>query len=524
MSQLFNDEWHYFGSWPGISFGDIQIWQGPFATQYFQQEIGLWRGSLNVIEHGHRGSNATLHCFVRKVFFDNAKQFLDNTLETEPDKIASRLRQYYSFNEPFRKDMQAIAEVDVKSLDNNALADLYLRGKQLQSQMSIYDQFGIFCEDYFKDRADQILEKLIPDKTERFKVFTELTAPCSLSTLQLEEIALLEALQNALDDSSFANAVQQNKPRDVRAALISTSIDQVQQIAQRFGWLPVFLAGPSWGEDHYLRQLCDISLEHGDALKDFVANRIHELNALPGAQKELAVARVEELELSEAESKIFETFRLIMDARNECEYHVGAGTLGLRNVVNETLSRLGLDEIAIHNLFIEEIAQLLRGELTIADIPLEDRKQISGFWYEDEQHLQVMSSSEAQQFIDKQLAKYKTDDNDTQSDYSEATGVCASLGTAQGPASIIFSTEDFGKFKTGDILIAEATTADYVPLMKKASGIIAEHGGITCHAAIVARELGIPAIVGFPGATTKFKDGQQLAFDAIEATVQVVES
>lgn len=86
-------------------------------------------------------------------------------------------------------------------------------------------------------------------------------------------------------------------------------------------------------------------------------------------------------------------------------------------------------------------------------------------------------------------------------------GAPASPGIGFGIAKIIFSPKEIDKIKTGDVLVAPQTNPDYVPAMKKASAIVTEKGGRTSHAAIVSRELGIPAVVGADGATRIIKEG-----------------
>ena len=88
-----------------------------------------------------------------------------------------------------------------------------------------------------------------------------------------------------------------------------------------------------------------------------------------------------------------------------------------------------------------------------------------------------------------------------------ATGDPASPGISSGPVKILGSAKEIGKIQQGDILVAEQTNPDYVPAMKKASAIVTERGGRTSHAAIVSRELGIPAVVGTEGIMKKVKDG-----------------
>ncbi len=93
------------------------------------------------------------------------------------------------------------------------------------------------------------------------------------------------------------------------------------------------------------------------------------------------------------------------------------------------------------------------------------------------------------------------------------TGISIGQKIATGNASIIKDVKDINKFKKGDILITEMTDPDWVPIMKIASGIVTNKGGKTCHAAIIARELGIPCIVGTIDATLKIKDKSPITID-----------
>ena len=71
-------------------------------------------------------------------------------------------------------------------------------------------------------------------------------------------------------------------------------------------------------------------------------------------------------------------------------------------------------------------------------------------------------------------------------------------------------------------MIAHTTMVDFLPSMKKAAAIVTEVGGLTCHAAVVSREFGIPCIVGFKNATKNFKDGQKVEVIADKGLIQKV--
>lgn len=92
-------------------------------------------------------------------------------------------------------------------------------------------------------------------------------------------------------------------------------------------------------------------------------------------------------------------------------------------------------------------------------------------------------------------------------------GLGASPGLAVGEVRIVQSEKDISKVREGDILVAVMTTPDMVPAMKRASAIVTDEGGMTCHAAIVSRELGVPAVVGTKSATKILKDGMVITVD-----------
>lgn len=92
-------------------------------------------------------------------------------------------------------------------------------------------------------------------------------------------------------------------------------------------------------------------------------------------------------------------------------------------------------------------------------------------------------------------------------------GNSASPGIVSGPVKIIHGASEIDKIKIGDILVAQQTNPDYVPAMRKAAGIVTERGGRTSHAAIVSRELGIPAVVGANGFMQKVTDGMIISIN-----------
>jgi pyruvate,water dikinase len=98
-------------------------------------------------------------------------------------------------------------------------------------------------------------------------------------------------------------------------------------------------------------------------------------------------------------------------------------------------------------------------------------------------------------------------------------GLGAAPGRSSGPARVLKSLEEGEKLQQGDVLVARMTEPDWTPLMKKAAAIVTDEGGMTAHAAIVSRELGIPCIVGTQEATRRIADGTVVTVDAGKGVV-----
>jgi len=104
------------------------------------------------------------------------------------------------------------------------------------------------------------------------------------------------------------------------------------------------------------------------------------------------------------------------------------------------------------------------------------------------------------------------------------SGLPASPGVASGRVKIIRNLDELSKIEKGDILVTKMTNPDMVVTMQKSAGIVTDEGGITSHAAIVSREMGIPAVVGTGNATEKLEEGQLISVDGTNGKIYSGES
>ncbi len=98
-------------------------------------------------------------------------------------------------------------------------------------------------------------------------------------------------------------------------------------------------------------------------------------------------------------------------------------------------------------------------------------------------------------------------------------GLGGAPGSASGAARVLTSLADAASLNDGDVLVTHMTSPDWLPLMRRAAAIVTDSGGMTCHAAIVSRELGIPCVVGTGEATRQLRDGEIITVDATRGVV-----
>jgi rifampicin phosphotransferase len=104
----------------------------------------------------------------------------------------------------------------------------------------------------------------------------------------------------------------------------------------------------------------------------------------------------------------------------------------------------------------------------------------------------------------------------------QIVGMPASPGRATGSVRIVRGPDDFDQFQVGEVLVAQVTAPAWTPLFERAAAVITDGGSVAAHASLVAREYGIPAVVGAGDATARLRDGQQVTVDGSAGVVEVI--
>lgn len=186
--------------------------------------------------------------------------------------------------------------------------------------------------------------------------------------------------------------------------------------------------------------------------------------------------------------------------------------------LNQFLRRIGKEYdyslIQMQHTDIPEVLELFEGK-RINKTLLNDRMQAVMHYVDPDGHRGFLSREEAIPLMELMIKKR----NDCK--VTDFRGITGSVGIAQGRVKIIRNPKN-SDIEKGDILVTGMTRPEFVPLMKKAAAIVTDEGGVTCHAAIVSRELGIPCIIGTKIATKVLKDGDEVIVNANHASVRIV--
>jgi len=109
-----------------------------------------------------------------------------------------------------------------------------------------------------------------------------------------------------------------------------------------------------------------------------------------------------------------------------------------------------------------------------------------------------------------------------ESDGALLHGIGASAGVRRGPARVVLSSDDFGRVQPGDVLVCPSANPSWVPLFGIITGLVTDTGGALSHAAVVAREFGVPAVVGTHTATQRLRDGQVVELNGTTGEVKIL--
>jgi phosphoenolpyruvate synthase/pyruvate phosphate dikinase len=192
---------------------------------------------------------------------------------------------------------------------------------------------------------------------------------------------------------------------------------------------------------------------------------------------------------------------------------INQACFAMRPVMNEIASRLKINFDDLIYLYPEEIYKLLSQPSLLNKEVINERKKGYAFISDDSHEYALFTGQHLMEWKEKFSVKIDT---------GVIKGIVACKGKVRGRVVLMKDRSELSKIHFGDIIVTPLTTPDFVVAMKKSSAIVTDLGGMTSHAAIVSRELGIPCIVGTKNATRILKDGDMVEVDANNGVVNIL--
>ncbi|MBI2112014.1 hypothetical protein HYT52_00560 [Candidatus Woesearchaeota archaeon] len=418
------------------------------------------------------------------------KKFVEK-VNVNRDYLQKLLREWHRRIERFNEVMRKIDHIKLSELSNHQLLSWYDRW--YKTYIAEYG-IAIGIQDGFSMRAEVFL---IPE-------LKDILARKGRMTIDEDILLLLSPVKESFITQEIRDRIVIRIKQDLGKDITK----DLQQHIQKYHWLQNnYARDVCLDEDFFSRQLEEIKNPQQEHNK---------INTESTNIKEKKKDLVRELRLDQKTKnliKITETFAYMQDERKK---YVLLATHYERMFIEEIGRRVGLNLGEMEYTHYYEMKNILLGNLSPANVRKagKERQKFCCVIF-DMKGYDVIKGKDAEKLFD---GLFKSDSVDVQ----ELKGIVASPGKVQGRVKIVRKTHDLINVKSGDIIVASMTRPEMIVAMKKAKAIVTDEGGVTSHAAVVSRELGIPCIIGTKIATKVFKDGDIVEVDAVKGIVRVV--
>lgn len=434
-----------------------------------------------------------------------AEEIVLRKVKQNPEYMEELLNEYKQQLPKLQKVDQEIKNSDFKSLSNHDLWNLY--DKYYQTYKEVYPcceavQFWLSqpLTDYLDGYLRNILKERHQDKLFG-KYFEILITPPEIPFTTKEESAILDIALEISKNPALKDIFKtKDTPQIIEDLEAYPEINLlIDDHKKKFEWVPFDYGNPAWDKKHFVQTLGDMFKKNFD-----VEKRIQTIDNFFADVDQKQQKIYQELGIDEQHQKLFRALQIDAHTIDYKKETLTQSNFIAKKIMEEIAARYDITPDYLMRLTYSDIKEILVENKKPDLNKLKQRWEQTVIFLTNGQS-QTMEGAEGIKFLEQQgITKEKLEES------KEVKGITASSGRAIGTAKIITSPKEFEKMEFGDILITFMTTPEYVPILRKAGAVVTNEGGITCHAAIVSRELNIPCIVGTKNATEVFKDGDKV--------------
>ncbi len=406
-----------------------------------------------------------------------------NKLKTDPSFVFNKIyptsisngeKAFSIFNHLKKNNFKVDRKKSVELIDNFRNIIIFLSSYNLIAALELKDQsYSNYLKEYLKRKTKGV-------DMRHFYAFEKLLAPEHMSYTQFFKMDLLK----------FVIDGKKN--------------DDIKEIYKNWAWLNFGYRGPGLTYSYILENIKELRAKKEQEL----LKELKDLKSYVDSTKRKKTEIFKKLKIDlkhQGFVKALSVLSFLKVYRKDVSFLINYCTFKLiDNFKNKN------ESINFHYMTLDELKEFILNRKMIKKEELSKREQES-LYHSDFKNIFV--GDDARKFLKKLNIKEESNGEDSRK-IKLLDGMTACLGETgnwvYGQVKIVNSPTEINKMKEGDILVSVATTPDILLAMKKASAIVTDHGGITCHAAIVSRELNKPCLIGTKYATKVFKDGDDV--------------
>jgi len=461
-----------------------------------------------------------------------------NKLISNPGFATETNNKIMEYSDILRKCVEDIPEKNLDKYSNQDLWETYEEHDRIHSEYYQWGWIPVAADMFHSNLTNRLKDYLKSQDIQEDKIneyFMTLTTTTKKSLVQIEREEFLELAISIKKDNYHKKLFEElfksfreqevakfgykthtkeyeemleQKVSSLIAHIKPEVLKEIKNYYERYFYVNRMWIGKPYTIEHYLKELVKLIDARADPQATLDASERDFKDAIEKRNQ-----LVKKLKMDKKWMTLFDAFGDFMITKVYRRYAQIYAAYKMEFILNEIANRFNLSLMEVRFMLPQEVKKaLLDG--TIDKEELKKRTEFCAYYAEKGKDV-IFTGTRAQELAEKAKRVDITD-------VKELRGQTGCLGKATGKVKIIIRHTDMQKMQKGDILVSIATDPDIVPAMRKAAAIVTEQGGVTSHAAIVSRELGIPCVIGTKIATKVLKDGMLVEVDANKGIVKIL--
>jgi phosphoenolpyruvate synthase/pyruvate phosphate dikinase len=492
-----------------------------FLYQISEAEI---RPEARKGKHGNFTSHVVLYFENKGDWYideEDMKNVYEEILEKakrEPLFSKKIMKKWDADEKKFYDFCRKIGQMNLRKLSDAELKKVYQtlveNDLNLVTSSSVIDGFALGTDEIIQGEIKKVLDRRGVESG-RGQIFAVLTAPATQSFINEAEISLLRLALQISKMPMLKKYFLKNKVSAIKKELekkYPKIYKQLLRHQENYFWSKNnYVDNKILSINYFIKEIKTMLAGRAD-----LAANIKKVSETPKVNKIEKKKLIKKLGLPQYLKTLLvisEDFTYWQDERKKSTYWMTHYASLLMKEIGRRFGGYKLEHLRY--MIYPEILSLFTRNPVVSKKEAKER-YLGCAYYQKGNFYEIISGKEYKNFYESVFGKER------KLEVNDFRGLTASSGKATGRVKVVKSVQEVGKVQKGDILVAVMTRPDYIVAIKKAAAIVTDEGGITCHAAIVAREIGIPCIIGTKIATKVLSDGDLVEVNANHAAVKIL--